>query len=164
MMKHKIRNVALGTALAAVAATAWAMNSEYSSTLVPAYTTTYTTVEATTAPPVVVEETLAPGEAVVTTETVVVPAPEPRAVQPQITVEQRRLSEDERIQLVVMDRLASNPRLSGQIGVESRDSVVTLSGWTRTSGQAWHAEREARSVSGVKYVQNHIRPRIGGSV
>jgi hypothetical protein len=173
MIRHKIRNVALGTALAAVAATAWAMNSEYNSTLVPAYTTTtVTTVEAApSAPPVVVEETLAPGETVVT-QTVIAPAPAPvvvrteetRIAQPGITVEQRRLSEDERIQLVVMDKLASNPRLSGKLGVEARDSVVTLSGWTRTAGQAWHAERDARSVYGVKYVQNEIRPRIGGSV
>ena len=38
------------------------------------------------------------------------------------------------------------------------------SGWTRTAGQAYRAEREARSVQGVRYVQNEIRPRIGGSV
>ena len=54
--------------------------------------------------------------------------------------------------------------ISGLIGVETRDSVVRLSGWTRTSGQARHAERDARSVGGVRYVQNEIRPRVGGSV
>ena len=84
--------------------------------------------------------------------------------QPGIIVEDRRLTEDERIRADVIDRLAGNPRISGLIGVETRDSVVRLSGWTRTSGQARHAERDARSVGGVRYVQNEIRPRVGGSV
>ena len=166
-MSMKTRRLALMGALAAVTAAAWAMNPEYNSRLVPAYTTTTVTTEVEFGPPapvVVVEETLAPGETVVTEQTVIAPAPAPQIAQPSITVEQRRLSEDERIQLVVMDRLASTPNLSGKIGVESRGSVVTLSGWTRTSGQAYRAEREARSVLGVKYVQNEIRPRIGGSI
>jgi hyperosmotically inducible periplasmic protein len=83
---------------------------------------------------------------------------------PPIIVEERRLTEDERIQHVVMDRLAQNPYLDGKIGVESRDSIVRLSGWTRTVGQARRAESEARSVLGVRWVENEIRPRVGGSV
>ncbi len=63
-----------------------------------------------------------------------------------------------------MDKLASNTRLSGKIGVEASDAVVTLSGYTSTVGQAWRAGNEARSVIGVKYVQNQIRPRVGGSI
>jgi hyperosmotically inducible periplasmic protein len=86
------------------------------------------------------------------------------SVQPPITVEERRLSEDERIQAQVMDKLASNERLSGKIGVESHDAVVRLSGWTSTSGQAWRAGRDAGSIDGVRYVQNEIRPRVGGSL
>ena len=74
------------------------------------------------------------------------------------------MSVDERIQSEVMDRIANNPNLSGKIGVESHDSVVRLSGWTRTVGQARAAERDARSVLGVRYVENEIRPRVGGSV
>jgi osmotically-inducible protein OsmY len=81
-----------------------------------------------------------------------------------ITVEERRLSEDERIQAAVIDKLASNQRLSGKISVQSNASVVTLSGYTVTAGQAYRAGRDAGSVMGVKYVQNEIRPRIGGSV
>jgi osmotically-inducible protein OsmY len=39
-----------------------------------------------------------------------------------------------------------------------------LTGYTSTVGQATRAGWDARSVMGVKYVQNHIRPRVGGSV
>ena len=69
---------------------------------------------------------------------------------------------DERIQSNVMDKLASSPNLSGKIGVESKDAVVTLTGYTATTAQAARAGRYAGSVEGVKYVQNEIRGRIGG--
>jgi osmotically-inducible protein OsmY len=101
---------------------------------------------------------------VTTSETVAIPVEERSVIRAPITVEERRLTEDERIQSAVMDRLASNSRLSGKIGVESRDAVVTLTGYTSTAGQAYRAGREAHGVMGVKYVQNEIRPRIGGSV
>ena len=87
----------------------------------------------------------------------------PRAGTP-IIVEARRLSPDERIQHLVMQRLAANARLDGQIAVESKDSVVRLSGWTRTAGQARLAEQDARSIQSVRQVRNEIRPRVGGSV
>ena len=86
---------------------------------------------------------------------------EAKAGEPGITVTEQRLSEDQRIQAQVMDRIAGDSRLSGKIGVESRDRVVRLSGYTLTSGQARHAERDAWSVSNVKHVVNEIRPRVG---
>ena len=153
-IRPKVRNAAVVAALAAVAATAWATGDTVSnSTYVPA-------------PAVAVTESLAPNEAVVTVdESTAAPVVERGSMaQPTITVEQRRLSEDERIQATVMERLASNPRLSGKIGVESHGAVVRLTGYPRTVGQAWHAERDARSVVGVRYVQNEIRARVGGSV
>jgi hypothetical protein len=159
-IRPKIRNVALAGALAAVAATAWATNESITSSTYVPYTAV--SVEQPLAPvePIAVTESLSPNEIVVVTSTepVIVPA------VAGITVEERRLSEDERIQAQVMDRLASNPRLSGKIGVESRDAVVTLSGYTSTVGQAYRAGKEAGSIIGVKYVQNEIRPRVGGSV
>jgi len=82
--------------------------------------------------------------------------------EPGITVTEQRLSEDQRIQAQVMDRIANDSRLSGKIGVESKDRVVRLSGYTLTSGQARHAERDAWSISNVKHVVNEIRPRVGG--
>jgi osmotically-inducible protein OsmY len=120
---------------------------------------------APTSDAVVVNDSLSPNESVVTTsETKALPVVDRSVAQPPITVETRRLSNDERIQAQVMDKLASNERLSGKIGVESHDAVVRLSGWTTTVGQAYRAGRDAGSVMGVKYVQNEIRPRVGGSL
>lgn len=173
-VRPKIRNGALLGALAAVAASAWATNASVvsSTTYGPDYTVAAELPVIPARDPVVVEEPLAPDEA---TEAVVATSNgtandtailvvDRSIEQPGIIVEDRRLTEDERIRADVIDRLSSNPRISGLIGVETQDSVVRLSGWTRTSGQAWHAERDARSVGGVRYVQNEIRPRVGGSV
>jgi hypothetical protein len=171
-IKPKIRNAALVGALAAVAATAWATNETLYSTT--PYVPGNTVVPSDTA----VSETLAPNESLVTTtDAIAAPeAPAPVAAppvvsvadreiaQPGITVEQQRLTEDERLQAIVMDRIAVMHNISGKISVQSKDSVVTLSGYTVTAGQAYRAAREASSVVGVKYVQNDIRPRIGGSV
>ena len=178
-MNPRIRTAVLVSALAAVTATAWA-TTDYRPTLVPAYDMRTTEEAAPPATqPVRAEQSLVPGEAVVSAEEAA-PEPTPLATpvrtktrtyvqresvaQPPIAVETKRLSDDERIQLAVMDVLAANQHLSGKISVQSNDRVVKLSGWTRTSGQAWQAERDARRVEGVRYIQNEIRPRIGGSV
>ncbi|HZZ94906.1 MAG TPA: BON domain-containing protein [Usitatibacter sp.] len=78
-----------------------------------------------------------------------------------VIVEGQRVLSDAAIQERVASRLMANTRLEGRIGVESHDAVVTLSGWTRTEGQAWIAAMEARNVAGVAYVHNMIRPRMG---
>ena len=163
-MRPKLRSAALVGAIAAVAASAWATNEpKYTSTYVPDYRAESSLVSASE--PLTVSETLSPNESIVVhTDYSDSAVTEQRVYAPPIIVEERRLTEDERIQAEVMDRIAANPRLGGQIGVESRDSVVRLSGWTRTVGQARHAENDARSVYGVKYVQNEIRARVGGSV
>ena len=69
-----------------------------------------------------------------------------------------------RLRRQVMDKIAANPHLYGKIGVETNDAVVRLSGYTTTAGMAYRAGRDAGSIVGVKYVQNEIRPRLGGSV
>ena len=99
--------------------------------------------------------------AVARRDRVVVPAEEARPA-PAITITEPRLTVDQRIQAEVMDVLARNPNLSGKIGVVSQDAVVTLTGYTVTSGQAWRAGRDARGVYGVRHVVNEIRPRVGG--
>ena len=163
-----VRNAALVAALATLAATAWAMNdSTYSSTQAGPV------MAAAPAPaqPLAVHETLTPNEIVVT-DVAPAPAPALRPVavddesvkQPPITIEQRRLTLDERIQSDVMDAVLHTPNITGKIGVESNDAVVTLTGWTNTSGQAYRAGRSAQGVQGVKYVDNRIRPRVGGSI
>ena len=169
-----LRRTALLAALAAVAASAWATHASLpDATWIPAPSVPIET----SAPPVrhtetIVDEGEAPAateparriERVTPLEAAAIPPIPAHAPQPPITVEQRRLTLDERIQADLMDQLAQAPNLSGQIGVESHDAVVMLSGWTTTSGQAQRAVRYAWNVPGVKDVQNGIRPRVGGSL
>lgn len=179
-IRPKLRNAVLVGALAAITATAWAANESLSdaayvpaggpaiesraaTAIDPATTDSATMNDAKS--PVAVEDSLAPNESIVAAgETRPAPVVERSVGQPGITVQDRKLSGDQRIQLLVMDKLASNRNISGRIGVESHDAVVKLSGYTVTAGQAWRAGRDARSIVGVKYVQNEIRPRIGGTV
>ena len=151
-IRPKVRNTLLVGALAAVAATAWATNeSPGTSAYVPADTAP-AAAPVSTAP----QATASPPDAT--------PVAEQSVAQPPITVEQRRLSRDERLQSLVMDRISSTPHLSGKIGVESRDAVVRLTGYTTTAGQAYRAGRAAGSVEGVRYVRNEIRPRMQGTI
>ena len=168
--RPKFHKGALVGALAAVAATAWATSEDLSSaTYAPTQPVAMEqpyVMQQTAAMPadaIAPADSLAPSETVIEQRDVDVTPPVERSLPP-ITVEQKRLSEDERIQAQVMDRLANNPRLSGKIAVESHDAVVRLSGYTITPGQAWHAARDAGRVTGVRYVQNEIRPKLGGSI
>jgi hypothetical protein len=149
--------------LAAVTATAFAMNESEETTL-----------KSTSTPSVVVAEdstvqSLSPNEQIVASPAPgasekAVPVVERSVAQPPVTVETRRLSLDERIQGDVMDAIYNMPNISGKIGVESHDAVVTLTGYTMTGGQAWRAARTAGSIQGVRYVQNEIRPRVGATM
>lgn len=168
-IRPKVRNAALAVALAAVTASAWATHQALSGAVyVP---TTAAAIEPAALPEstaaVAVSESLTADETVVSSindvNITAAPVQTVSAPQPAILIEERRLSEDERIQASVMEKLASNTRLTGKIGVQSLDSVVTLTGYTSTVGQANRAGNEARRVIGVKYVQNMIRARVGGS-
>jgi hypothetical protein len=174
-IRPKVRNTALVIALVGVTATAWGTTESMSSssTCPPMNSVSAEEMAPLASDAALAPYSLGPNESMVTTSDTedavtapVAPAPvvQNSVSQPPITVETRRLSEDERIQAQVMDKLASSEHISGKIGVEAHDSVVTLSGWTSTSGQAWRAGNAARSINGVKYVQNEIRPRVGGSV
>jgi hypothetical protein len=81
---------------------------------------------------------------------------------PPITVYGQRATEDELITREVVDELSRDPRLSGYIGVETRNSEVTLSGRVTTPGQVDRAARDARRVDGVRNVNNYLRSRVGG--
>lgn len=175
--RNVLRNAALATALAAVTVTAWAARESLSeSTWVPHLRPTETIIapvtreetvmvdeKATYNEPLPAAEAMPSNERVMPMEAVSLPSPA-SASQPSIIVEQKRLTTDERIQAQLMDVIAHAPNMSGQIGVEARDRVVTLSGWTATSGQARRAARYAYGIEGVKNVQNEIRARVGGSV
>lgn len=82
---------------------------------------------------------------------------------PVITVEAPRYTEDQRITNEVVDTLAADPRLSGRIGVQTRDRDVHLSGTVGTPGQVRRAVRDARSVPGVDHVSSELRPRVGAN-
>ena len=182
---NTLRKAALVVALAAITATAWAA----SETLAPGDPAQARPVwtdlegsEATPAEPLATQESLAPNESLVRPDDAVldatppaipqaapvaaVPAPavERTAAQAPITIEEKRLTLDERIQADVMDRIAEVQNVSGKIGVETHEAMVTLTGYTSTAGQAYRVGRVARGIVGVKGVDNQIRPRIGGSV
>jgi hypothetical protein len=81
--------------------------------------------------------------------------------EPPIIVTAPRADDDARINQDTVDTLAADPRLSGRIGVETRDQEVELSGIVTTDGQAMRAERDAMGVYGVRNVQNNLTTRIG---
>jgi hypothetical protein len=165
-IRPKVRNAALVGALAAITATAWATNEAMTDSgyAPPEQAAIAPASEPLVSEPLATSESLSPNESVaVAAERAPAPVVERTVASAPITIEEQRLTEDQRIQAVVMDRLAQAPNISGKIGVESLDSVVTLSGWTSTAMQADRAARTARGVIGVRYVQNEIRPRIGGS-
>lgn len=177
MKTPRVRNSLLAAVIAASGATAWAAY-ELNATLVPGPTPVErtTVIEAPLAQPqpvaVSAETALLPNETVVITDSQEVTVketegrPAPAAVydrvEPSIEITKPRLTADQRIQADVMDLLARNPNLSGKIGVVSQAQVVTLTGYTATSGQAWRAGRDAGRVEGVRQVVNEIRPRVGG--
>jgi len=159
----RIRRASLVAALATVTATAFAMNESEETTLKSTSTPSVVVAEDSTA------QSLSPNEEIGAAPTPtpsqeVVPVVERSVAQPPVTVETRRLSLDERIQGDVMDAIYNMPNISGKIGVESHDAVVTLTGYTMTGGQAWRAARTAGSIQGVRYVQNEIRPRVGATM
>jgi hypothetical protein len=163
-IQPKLRLPVLAAALAVSMGTAYAT---YESTYIPAPANA--TVNEPAVAPAAASPAPAPAPSVAVEETTVTTKQVPVAVPvseahpaPSITITEPRLTTDQRIQADVIDLLARNPNLSGKIGVVSEDSVVTLTGYTVTSGQAWRAGRDARGVQGVRHVVNEIRPRIGG--
>jgi len=94
-------------------------------------------------------------ETTTTTTAAYVPAPAIEVTAPPLT-------EDQAINRDVVERLAQNSRLTGKIGVETKDREVKLTGIVTTRGQAILAGREASSVQNVRYVDNQIRNKVGG--
>lgn len=83
--------------------------------------------------------------------------------QPPITIKRQRVTEDQLITSDVVKLLASNPRLAGRIGVQTKGNSVDLSGVVTTPGMVRIALRDARMVEGVKEVHNNLYTRVGGS-
>jgi hypothetical protein len=80
-------------------------------------------------------------------------------ITPPITIYGQRVNADELIALEVVDRLASDPRLSGTIGVEAENREVTLIGLVNTPGQVERAGLDAH-VDGVRAVHNYLRSKL----
>ena len=93
----------------------------------------------------------------------VAPAPEVTTYRERsaVTVTAPRPSDDELLRNAVMDRIAADGRLAGRIGVESYRHVVSLTGRVTTTGQIERAETLARSVDGVRDVDNRLTARVG---
>jgi hypothetical protein len=83
--------------------------------------------------------------------------------EPPIVVTRPRMSDDQLITYDVVDTLANDPRISGKVGVETKNNVVELTGVVTTPGEARRASRDAMSVDGVKYVRNNLDTRVGRS-
>ena len=78
-----------------------------------------------------------------------------------IVVTAPRASDDVLITDDVVDRIATDPRVSGNIGVDTFRGDVTLTGRVGGTVQKDFAEQDAKSVDGVVGVDNYIRPRVG---
>ena len=86
----------------------------------------------------------------------------PEYASDAIIVTAPRGDEDRMITNDVVDRIATDPGVSGQVGVDTYRNNVTLTGRVATPGQVDRAERDAKSIPGVNEVTNTIRPRVGG--
>ena len=169
--QSKLSLTLLGTALAATgvfAATYSAVNEPANAPVISENETVVTPMDATitTIEPVRAEEPAAIAPAaepapVAEPARIAVPARPAPALQAPITITEQRLPVDVRIQADVMDVLARNDAYSGKVGVESRDRIVTLTGYLMTKGQVWRAARDAGRVQDVRYVVNEIRPQVG---
>lgn len=83
-------------------------------------------------------------------------------IEERITIYADRATGDQLITNDVVDAIAADPRITGYVGVETRDGDVTLSGLVSTPGQALRAGRDARGVDGVRDLHNNVRARVGG--
>jgi hypothetical protein len=110
--------------------------------------------------PAATNDSAPPGPAM--RDTAMVPATA-HYVQPSVTVTAPRPSDDELLRNVVMDRLSSDGRLSGTIGVQAYQHTVSLTGRVLTTGQVDRAGMIAHGVDGVWDVNNDLRTRVGQS-
>ena len=160
---NKSRAAILGAAVVALATPAVAYY-VYDATLI---SEPPEVIEATPAaePTVTITEPASTSEPAVPTAEPIVNAAAPVAPvqEPPVTVYGERKTKDELMNEDVVKAIAADSRLSGYIGVETREAIVTLNGRVSTPGQATYAIRDAQSVEGVREVRNMLRARVGGA-
>ena len=92
-----------------------------------------------------------------------VPATNEVYTEAPITVYADPMTDDQLIADDVGAAIASDPRVSGTIGIDSFNGDVTLTGRVGTPVQKDWADQDAKGVDGVNDVNNLIRPRVGES-
>jgi len=158
-------SAALFFSLTAVAATGFAYKSNTTtSQAIPDATPAVTT---SAAVPIAEEPAIAPASDDTIPAAAPTAAPQPAALEhyslPAVTVTAPRPSNDELLRNAVLDRLASDSRLSGQIGVEAYRHTVSLTGRVANTMQVDRAETIVRGVDGVWDVNNYLNARVGRS-
>jgi osmotically-inducible protein OsmY len=83
-------------------------------------------------------------------------------VEDPIIVTAPYMTEDQAITSEVMDRIYNDPGITGRVGVDTFNNVVTLSGRVGTPWQADKAVRHAQNTPGVREVNTQLMSRIGG--
>lgn len=78
-----------------------------------------------------------------------------------IVVTPSQQAQDDLIKSEVIDRIAADSRLEGQVGVEIDQRNVTLTGLVLDPNQVEWAEQDALAVDGVRDVTNLVNARIG---
>jgi BON domain-containing protein len=79
-----------------------------------------------------------------------------------IIVTEPRAAQDELITRDVVEVLSNDSRLAGRIGVQTTDREVELTGIVTNASLSLQAERDAKSVYGVRAVHNKLATRMGG--
>ena len=91
-------------------------------------------------------------------------APAPIETQQTIIVTAPRNADDDYlINSGVADTIAADPGIRGHVETQTYRNTVTLGGRVTTPGMVDRVERDARSVDGVRDVENFVRPVVGGS-
>jgi osmotically-inducible protein OsmY len=85
----------------------------------------------------------------------------PGTITPPTAYDIESSPQDQRITQEVEQKIANDPRLDGDIGVETVNGKVTLKGTLETSEEVSMAQDDAASVDGVRDVDAQAAARVG---
>jgi hypothetical protein len=125
-------------------------------------TRTYVERPAVVTSDVITSDRVVPAEPVIAPSYPVATTPSQTVVYDEdIYVTAPRAREDDLITQDVADTIASDPRITGRVGVETYRNNVTLTGRVTSPTQVERAQRDAQSVNGVRDVNNELRSSVG---
>ncbi len=84
------------------------------------------------------------------------------AESPDVDTSDAQTTSDQILKSQVMDRISTDARLSGRVGVETNHGIVTLTGRVPDREQVDWAEEDARGIDGVREVENFVTADVGG--